>query len=174
MERGGARAALLVPLIKDDSLVGAFAIYRQDARPFTDKQIQLVETFADQAVIAIENARLLEAEEASKRDLRVSLEYQTAISDVLGVISRSQFALQPVLQSVVETAVRLCRADHAMIYRRKEGAYQFAAGFGPYGKEYLEIERKQHIPPGPGTLVGRVALARTSVKSRRCACRLRL
>jgi GAF domain-containing protein/anti-sigma regulatory factor (Ser/Thr protein kinase) len=164
VERGGARAALLVPLVKDDSLIGAFAIYRQEAHPFTDKQIQLVQTFADQAVIAIENARLLEAEQAGKRDLKEALEYQTAISNVLGVISRSQFDLQPVLQSVVDTAVRLCRADHAIIFRLKEGTYRFAAGCGPFRQEYLEIERNLRISPGQGTLVGRVALTRGTVQ----------
>jgi GAF domain-containing protein/anti-sigma regulatory factor (Ser/Thr protein kinase) len=164
VEHGGARAALLVPLVKDDSLIGAFAIYRRDPRPFTDKQIQLVQTFADQAVIAIENARLLEAEQAGKRHLKEALEYQTAISNVLGVISRSQFDLQPVLQSVVETAVRLCRADHAIIFRLKEGTYRFAAGHGPFREEYLEIERNLRIAPGPGTLVGRVALTRGTVQ----------
>ena len=162
--RTGHRTAAAVPLLRDGEAIGALMIRRMDVRPFSEKQIELLQSFADQAVIAIENARLFEAEQASKRNLKEALEYQTAISNMLGVISRSQFNLEPVLQSVVETAVRLCRADHAMIYRLHEGSYRFAAGCGPFGDEYLEIERKQRILPGPGTLVGRVALSRGVVQ----------
>ena len=99
-------------------------------RPFTPAQIKLLETFADQAVIAIENTRLFEAEQASKRELQESLEYQTAISDVLKVMSRSTFDTGPVLQVVLDTATRLCRAQMAGLYQLEDGAFRWVAGAG--------------------------------------------
>jgi GAF domain-containing protein len=162
--RLGHRTILAVPLIRDREAIGAIFVRRTEVRPFTDRQIDLLKTFADQAVIAIDNTRLFEEAGARTRELEESLEYQTATGDVLGVISRSKFDLQPVLQSVVKTAVRLCRADHAMIYRLSEGTYQFAASYGPYNPEYLEIERNERIPLGRGTLVGRTALAKSAVQ----------
>jgi signal transduction histidine kinase len=121
VEQGGARAALLVPLLKEDILIGALAIYRQEVRPFTNKQIQLVQTFADQAVIAIENTRLFEAEQSSKRELQEALKYQTAISEVLSIISRSQTNLRPIFDAILESAVRLCDADQGGIGEVKDG-----------------------------------------------------
>ena len=155
----GYRTNLGVPLLRDGATIGVFALVRDEVDPFTEKQIELVTTFADQAVIAIENARLFEAEQQRTRELSDSLEQQTATSEVLGVISRSKFELQPILQSVVDTAVRLCRADTAVIFRLKDGLYRFAAGHSLV-PEYLEFERRTPISPGPGTLIGRAALSR--------------
>src|SRR5262245_43627966 len=125
--RLGHRTILAVPLIRGRDAIGAIFLRRTEVRPFTDRQIELLKMFADQAVIAIENTRLFEAEQASKRELQESLEYQTATSEVLSVISRSPNDLQPVLDTISATAGKLCEADDAHVLMLQEGKFHLVA-----------------------------------------------
>ncbi|HET9848461.1 MAG TPA: GAF domain-containing protein [Candidatus Dormibacteraeota bacterium] len=162
-ELAGARTVVAVPLRKDDALMGAIVVFRQEVRAFSEKQLSLLQNFAAQAVIAMENARLITETRERAADLQEALEFQTATSDVLKVMSGSVFDLQPILQTVVTTAVQLCRADQAVIYRHQEGEYRWAAGYS-LTPEYERIEREVTIRPGSGTLIGRVALERGTVQ----------
>src|ERR1051325_1339087 len=124
------RSVLGVPLMREGIIVGTLTLARQQVEPFTDHQIDLVQTFADQAVIAIENARLVGELRERTNDLQESLEYQTATTNVLQVISRSTFDLQPVLQTVIETAARLCHAEMGLLLRRAGDVFRAAAAIG--------------------------------------------
>ena len=150
VETAGARTHLVVPLLKDRDLVGAIVIYRQEVRPFSDKQVELVKNFATQAVIAIENARLLS-------ELRESLQQQTATADVLKVISRSTFDLQIVLQTLMESAAQLCDADTAFITRERDGAFYRTEAYG-FSQDFMNYIKDIPIKPEPGSAAGRCLL----------------
>jgi len=146
-----------VPLMREGAVLGTINLARQRVEPFTERQIELVRTFADQAVIAMENARLLGELQARTRDLEESLEYQTATSDVLNVISRSTADVQPVLDTVIETAARLCGNDTATILIREGEVYRWVANYG-VEPEHWAILRQRTIVPGRETVAGRAAL----------------
>src|SRR5262249_10134277 len=146
----GARTVLAVPMLKEGVLVGVITIFRQEVFPFTDKQTELVKNFAAQAVIAIENTRLL-------NELRESLQQQTATADVLKVISRSTFDLQTVLQTLVESAARLCDADKAIISRGKNGVFYRAKAYG-FSREFMDQVRDTPIKAERGSGIGRALL----------------
>ncbi len=154
---GQYRANLAVPLLREGNPIGALSLSRPQPLPFTPKQIELVETFADQAVIAIENARLFDEVQARTRDLSESLEQQTATSDVLKVISRSAFDLKSVLQTLVDSAARLCDADKATITRQKDGVFFRAEAYG-FSPEFIEYVRTVPVEPERGTVTGRALL----------------
>ena len=156
VEAAGARTIVLVPMLKEGELVGGLALYRREVRPFTNKQIELVKTFASQAVIAIENARLLNELRQRTSDLTEALEQQTATSEVLSVISSSQGELEAVFQSMLENAVRICQAKFGFMLRYEGDAYHTMAALCPV-PAYAEEMRRGPLRPDPNSALGLVA-----------------
>jgi two-component system, NtrC family, sensor kinase len=160
---GGARTVLNVPLVKDAAVLGMISFYRQQVRPFSDKQIALLENFAAQAVIAIENARLLDEIRQRTIDLQQSLEYQTATSDVLKVISRSTFDLKPVLEALLSIAKHLCDADYAMVSQREANGFRALATQSASGEWAATLEGRLLLEDR-SSVTGRAALAKRPVQ----------
>ncbi|HKH00223.1 MAG TPA: GAF domain-containing protein, partial [Bradyrhizobium sp.] len=157
VDLGGARTLLAVPLLRENRVIGCVMIFRQEARRFSDKQSALLEHFAAQAVIGIENTRLLQELHQRTEDLSESLQQQTATADVLKVISRSAFDLETVLKTLVESAARLCDAEKATITRQRDGAFYRAESFG-FSREFMDHVRDIPVTPDRGSATGRALL----------------
>jgi GAF domain-containing protein len=158
----GFRTVLAVPMLRDGEPIGVLGLWRREARPFTEKQIELVSTFADQAVIAVENVRLFTELDERNRELRVALEQQTATSELLKVIGRSTFDLQPVFETLAENAVRLCEGHQAFIFRFDGQLLRVVAthNISPELKAFFE---QNPVAPGRGSVAGRAALDRRTI-----------
>jgi GAF domain-containing protein len=164
-DAGGARTVIIVPMVKENELTGTITIYRKEVRPFTEKQIELVANFAKQAVIAIENTRLLKELRQRTEDLSESLQQQTATADVLKVISASPGELEPVFQAMLENAVRLCEAQFAMLflYEKEKNEYR-AVGRWNLPPAWGEFLGKNPFPAHPKVPLGRIAITKQPVQ----------
>ena len=162
VELGGVRTYVAVPMLKENELIGSFSLYRQEVRPFTDKQIALVTSFANQAVIAIENARLLNELRQRTDDLTEALEQQTATADVLRVISSSPTDVRPVLDAIVQTAGELCASEYSIMFRLRDGKYHMACSNNA-DAEWVKYWSEHPISVDRGSVVGRTALERRAV-----------
>ena len=161
-KRRGFRAAMAAPLLREGIPIGVIAVTRAKPGVFTDKQLALLKTFADQAVIAIENTRLFKELEVRNAELTQSLERQTVTSEVLKIISRSTFDLEPVLQALLENAARLCRANRGVLFRQDGDVYPLAANYNATS-ELQHMFQANPIVPGRGTVSGRAMLERQAV-----------
>ena len=162
---GGWRAGLSVPMLHDGKPVGAISVAKSEPVPFSERQIHLLKTFADQAVIAIENVRLFEAEQQRTRELSEALEQQTATSEVLSVISGSPGELEPVFQSMLTNATGICEANFGVLFLYEEGAFRAGALHGAAPPSFVETRRRNPImQPVPGTALGRLAAAKQTVQ----------
>jgi two-component system, NtrC family, sensor kinase len=157
------RTMLGVPLMRDGEPIGVFTLARNQVEPFTDTQIRLVSTFASQVVVAVEIARLFDEVQSRTRELQESLQRQTATADVLKVISRSTFDLQTVLDTLTESAARLCNADMAAIARKDEGGFYHATNYN-FPIDWVRVADVYRIQPGRGSVIGRALLARKAVQ----------
>jgi GAF domain-containing protein/nitrogen-specific signal transduction histidine kinase len=160
---GGFRTILAIPMLRDGRAIGVLALTRREHRPFTEKQIELLAGFADQAAIAIENVRLFEAVQARTAELTEALQQQTATGEVLSVISRSTTDLQPVLDSIASTAVRLCEANYTHIYKLADDGYYYLVAAKGVEESYSKPLFGTPFGPDRGSLAGRAALERRTV-----------
>jgi signal transduction histidine kinase len=163
IKREGVRSLLSVPMLREGQILGLITVVKSAFKPFTEREIELVETFADQAVIALENTRLLTELHARNSDLQDALKQQTAIADVLRVMSRSVFDLEPVLETLVKNAAELCGAQYGLIYRFDGESFRLAAAHNVPAEAREAVERSRPVP-SRGSAVGRAALERRTVQ----------